>query len=110
MTGGAENSTSHKAMGTAALVAVVFFNVCGGPFGAEEVVAAAGPSIGLVSLLVFPWLWCIPMAALSAELATAFPTDGGAIVWVTEAFGGRWGFQVRCVHGFFCPGHVPPPP
>lgn len=88
-------SQGHKrVMGVVALVSVLFFNVCGGPFGAEEIVSSGGPMLGLLSLLIFPWLWSIPMAALSSELSTAFPCDGGAIVWVTEAFGPAWGFQV----------------
>ncbi|NGX55890.1 MAG: Glutamate/gamma-aminobutyrate antiporter [Candidatus Anoxychlamydiales bacterium] len=34
----------------------------------------------------------IPIALVSAELATAFPKMGGIAVWVTEAFGKKWGF------------------
>ncbi len=34
----------------------------------------------------------IPVAFTSAELATAWPGDGGVYSWVTEAFGSKWGF------------------
>ncbi|MCP4364390.1 MAG: amino acid permease [Planctomycetes bacterium] len=34
----------------------------------------------------------IPVALVSAELATGWPKQGGVYVWVREAFGERWGF------------------
>lgn len=34
----------------------------------------------------------IPVALVSAELATGWPKQGGIYVWVKEAFGERWGF------------------
>ncbi len=34
----------------------------------------------------------IPVALVSAELATGWPKQGGIYVWVKEAFGDRWGF------------------
>jgi len=39
------------------------------------------------AILVF-----IPVAFVSAELATGWPKAGGLYVWVKEAFGERWGF------------------
>ena len=36
--------------------------------------------------------YLVPVAFTSAELATAFPGDGGVYAWVKEAFGERWGF------------------
>ncbi len=33
----------------------------------------------------------IPVAMVAAELATAWPENGGLYVWVREAFGKRWG-------------------
>lgn len=42
----------------------------------------------VVSALVF----FIPIALVTAELATAWPRPGGNYVWVSEAFGKRWGF------------------
>lgn len=35
----------------------------------------------------------IPTALVSAELATAWPQDGGIFIWVKEAFGERMGFM-----------------
>lgn len=47
--------------------------------------------------LVFIYLFValvflLPSALISAELATAWPEDGGVYVWVREAFGERLGF------------------
>lgn len=43
---------------------------------------------GLFAALFF----FIPAALVSAELASAWPKRGGIYVWVTEAFGRKWGF------------------
>lgn len=37
-------------------------------------------------------LFFIPIALISAELATGWPAKGGAYVWVREAFGENWAF------------------
>ncbi len=37
-------------------------------------------------------LFFLPVAFISAELATGWPDTGGVFVWVKEAFGHRWGF------------------
>ena len=42
------------------VVALVFFNVSGGPFGSEGLVSAAGPALALLGLLVFPLIWSAP--------------------------------------------------
>jgi putative glutamate/gamma-aminobutyrate antiporter len=34
----------------------------------------------------------VPSALVSAELASAWPQDGGVYLWVKEAFGPKWGF------------------
>ncbi|HJN37163.1 MAG TPA: amino acid permease [Gammaproteobacteria bacterium] len=39
-------------------------------------------------------LFFIPIALVSAELATALPKKGGVYAWVREAFGPRWGCYV----------------
>lgn len=36
----------------------------------------------------------LPIALVSAELATAWPNTGGLYVWIKEAFGRRWGFFI----------------
>lgn len=49
--------------------------------------------------LVFYYLFAalvffLPVALVSAELATTWPNKGGIYVWVREAFGEMWGFVV----------------
>jgi amino acid transporter len=75
------------------LVALIFFEVSGGPFGTEDAVAAAGPLLVILGFVVFPILWSVPEALITAELATAFPENSGYVAWVSAAFGPFWGFQ-----------------
>ncbi|KAF2294566.1 hypothetical protein GH714_012654 [Hevea brasiliensis] len=53
------------------LVALIFYDVSGGPFGVEDSVRAG----------------------VTAELATSFPENGGYVIWISSAFGHFWGFQ-----------------
>jgi amino acid transporter len=59
----------------------------------QDAVAAGGPLLVLAGFLIFPLLWSIPEALITAELATAFPENSGYVAWVTAAFGPFWGFQ-----------------
>lgn len=50
---------------------------------------------GLSSVFYFvvsAFLFFIPIGLVTAELATGWPRPGGNYVWVSEAFGKRWGF------------------
>lgn len=83
----------------------------------QDAVAAAGPLLTLLGFVVFPILWSVPEALITAELATAFPENSGYVAWVTAAFGPFWGFQVSgacCVpqcasalHGVLTMPHCP---
>jgi len=75
------------------LVSLTFFCVAGGAYGLEDAVSAGGPMMTLLGLVLLPWLWCFPMALMTAELSSAMPEDGGYVVWVERAFGRFWGFQ-----------------
>lgn len=44
--------------------------------------------------LMAAMVFFLPVAFISAELATAFPNKGGIYIWVREAFGEFWGFYV----------------
>ncbi|XP_015866904.3 probable polyamine transporter At3g19553 isoform X4 [Ziziphus jujuba] len=60
------------------LIALIFYEVSGGPFGVEDSVrAGGGPLLSLLGFLVFPFIWSIPEALVTAELATCFPENGG---------------------------------
>lgn len=75
------------------LVFLIFYEVSGGPFGIEDSVKAAGPLLALLGFLVFPFIWSIPEALITAEMGTMFPENGGYVVWVASALGPYWGFQ-----------------
>lgn len=76
------------------LLALIFYEVSGGPFGVEDSVrAGSGPLLSLLGFLIFPIFWSIPEALVTAELATSFPENGGYVVWISWAFGPFWGFQ-----------------
>jgi amino acid transporter len=75
------------------LVAILFFNVSGGPYGVEDAVSSLGPGLALLLLVVTPLVWSLPVSLAMAELAAALPVEGGYVVWVHRAFGRFWGFQ-----------------
>lgn len=66
-------------------------------------IAATDSLRNIPSMAVYGWssvswfllgtlLFLIPMALISAELATGWPLQGGVYAWVNEAFGKRYGF------------------
>ncbi|WCJ17930.1 Amino acid permease family protein [Euphorbia peplus] len=76
------------------LIALIFYDVSGGPFGVEDSVkAGGGPLLSLLGFLIFPLIWSVPEALITAELATSFPENGGYVIWISSAFGPFWGFQ-----------------
>ncbi|KDP33289.1 hypothetical protein JCGZ_13076 [Jatropha curcas] len=75
------------------LVFLIFYEVSGGPFGVEDSVKAAGPLLALLGFLLFPFIWSIPEALITAEMGTMFPENGGYVVWISSAMGPYWGFQ-----------------
>jgi len=81
------------------LIFLIYFEVAGGPYGEEPAVQAAGPLFALLGFLIFPFIWSIPEALITAELSTAYPGDGGFVIWAERAFGpfcgsimGTWKF------------------
>ena len=75
------------------LVALIFYDVSGGPFGIEDAVSSGAPLLALIGFIVLPLAWSVPEALVTAELATTFPENSGFVAWVTAAFGPWWGFQ-----------------
>ncbi|KAK4487383.1 hypothetical protein RD792_005995 [Penstemon davidsonii] len=75
------------------LIFLIFYEVSGGPFGVEDSVRAAGPLLALAGFLIFPLIWSVPEALITAEMGTMFPENGGYVVWVSSALGPFWGFQ-----------------
>ena len=97
-----------RSLGVLAVVFVTWFNVCGGPWGTEEIIADAGPLPGLVGLLIFALCWGLPLALVTAEMSSLYPDNGGYSIWVSEAFGEFWGFQHVCVCECACVCWVAP--
>ncbi|GBG33857.1 Amino acid-polyamine transporter, putative [Hondaea fermentalgiana] len=75
------------------LAALTFFTVSGGPYGLEPLVKTVGPFYSIIGLLVVPWVWGMPCALMTAELASAIPEMGGYISWVQRTMGDFWAFQ-----------------
>lgn len=84
---------NHWKVSVLPLVFLIFYEVSGGPFGVEDSVQAAGPLLALLGFLVFPFIWSVPEALITAEMGTMFPENGGYVVWVSSALGPFWGFQ-----------------
>ncbi|KAK4266664.1 hypothetical protein QN277_027551 [Acacia crassicarpa] len=92
---------SPKKLALLPLVFLIYFEVSGGPYGEESAVKAAGPLFAILGFVIFPFIWSIPEALVTAELATAFPGNGGFVIWASEAFGPFWG-SLMGFWKFFC--------
>jgi len=79
--------------GALQLTFLIYGACCAGAFGLEPMVSASGPGLVLITLLVMPFLWSIPVALACAELTAAFPVNGGNYRWSRMALGDFWGFQ-----------------
>ncbi len=76
------------------IIVLVYSFIAAGAFGIEEAVSASGPGVTLAMLLIFPFVWSIPLGEMVAELGSLYPTEGGIYSWAKEAFGEFWGWQV----------------
>ncbi|GAB2276935.1 hypothetical protein Dimus_011643 [Dionaea muscipula] len=88
---GVTNHPIPKKLTLIHLLFLVYFDLGGGPYGNESAVGAASPFLAILGFLIFPFLWSIPEALVTAELATTFPDNGGFVVWASLAFGPFWG-------------------
>jgi amino acid transporter len=96
----------HKKLSLVPLIFLIFFEVAGGPYGAEPAVQSAGPLLALLGFLVFPFVWAVPEALVTAELSTAMPGNGGFVLWADRAFGplpgslmGTWKYVSGAING-----------
>ncbi|ETM56533.1 hypothetical protein L914_00487 [Phytophthora nicotianae] len=85
---------NHRRLGVVGIVSILYVYLCAGPIGSEDVVSSAGPLIGLSGFILYAFFVAFPFAYIVAELCSAFPEDGGFTVWVLNAFGPFWAFQV----------------
>ncbi|CAL1378472.1 unnamed protein product [Linum trigynum] len=65
------------------LIFLIYFEVA----GKEPTVQAARPLYAILGFLIFPFIWSIPEALITAELSTAYPGNGGFVIWADRAFG-----------------------
>lgn len=75
-----------RALSLSAIVSIIFFNVSGGTYALEDVIAA-GPGLAVLLLLLTPLIWSAPVALVCAELGTAIPEEGGYYAWSKRALG-----------------------
>ncbi|XP_068488202.1 probable polyamine transporter At3g13620 [Phaseolus vulgaris] len=85
------NAANVKKLTLIPLIFLIYFEVAGGPYGEEPAVQAAGPLLALLGFLIFPFIWSVPEALITAELTTAYPGNGGFVLWAERAFGPFWG-------------------
>ncbi|KAI3434372.1 hypothetical protein D9Q98_002451 [Chlorella vulgaris] len=86
-------SERAKPLSLLPLIALIFYDVSGGPFGIEDAVSKGAPLLAVLGFIILPLVWSVPEALVTAELATTFPENSGYVAWVTAAFGPFWGFQ-----------------
>ncbi|MDZ7359193.1 MAG: APC family permease [candidate division KSB1 bacterium] len=75
------------------LAFMIYGAVCAGAFGLEDMISSAGPGIAILTLLIVPFLFSIPISFAVGELTTMMPVEGGQYRWARRAFGDFWGFQ-----------------
>ena len=80
-------SALSRRVRTLTLIVVGFFWVSGGIYGNEELVSAAPPLVVFLFTALVPLVFSLPIALVTAELATAFPSEGGQVAWVEQALG-----------------------
>ncbi|MFI5347993.1 MAG: APC family permease [Elusimicrobiota bacterium] len=74
------------------VICLIYGAACGGAFGMEGMVGTAGPGVAMVTLILMPLLWSLPIALTCAELGATFPVEGGFYEWGRMAFGDFVGF------------------
>ena len=88
----ARTRTRRRYLRPAALPAVIFFSVSGGPYGLEPVISLVGGPNALLLVLVTPVLWAVPVILMVLELNGMMPRNGGYYQWVKTGLGPMWGF------------------
>ncbi|CAJ1440458.1 unnamed protein product, partial [Effrenium voratum] len=86
-----------EVLNTNAMVGMIFFEVAGGPYGAEPVVRKGGAMFAILGFLLIPLIWSLPIAVMTAELCSHDPHVGGKIHFVHKC----WGPWVGWMNGWF---------
>lgn len=75
------------------LTFMIYGAACAGAFGLEDMISTAGPGIAIITLMLMPFIFSVPVSFAVAELTTMLPVEGGQYRWSRMAFGDFWGFQ-----------------
>lgn len=75
------------------LVFMTYSVICSGAYGLEEMISGSGPGIALLTLVVLPFVWAVPIALACAELSARYPVEGGYYRWARMAFGDFTGYM-----------------
>ena len=89
---------SRRNVGTLELVLLLYMLSCGGPFGVEPAVGAAGFALTLVALIGVALVWVAPQALVAAELALLTGGNGGSMEWTDRAFGSMFVSHFNAIH------------
>lgn len=89
------NDYTKSKYSVAAVVFLIFCLCCGGAFGLEEMIPAAGPGMTVLMLCILPFIWALPIGLYTSEMTALAPVDAGPYVWTKMAFGELWGFIVN---------------
>lgn len=76
-----------KQLGALGLAAIVFFLVCGGSYGTEDLGGKIPPLYAILGIVIVPWLFSLPIALVTAELATSMTDQSGFIMWIKRGWG-----------------------
>lgn len=87
------SSRNRRFLKPAALTAVVFFSVSGGPYGLEPLLNLTGAWNAFWLILCTPLFWSIPVILMVLELNGMMPRTGGYYQWVRIGLGSKWGFM-----------------
>lgn len=83
----------ERNIGLVTMVLMIYAICASGAYGVESMVPSLGPGLAIVFLIVFPFIWGLPQALVSAELGSAMPVQGGYYRWTQRALGEFWGFE-----------------
>jgi len=71
------NHTNQKKISGFVLAIIVFFNACGGPFGIEPALKAAGNLYAIIGISVMPFIWSLPESIITYEMSSKYPCASG---------------------------------
>lgn len=74
------------------LIFMTYAVICSGAYGLEEMISGSGPGMALLTLIVLPFLWSVPISLSCAELSARYPVEGGYYRWARMAFGDFTGY------------------